>query len=200
VTMLSPKVFDKKLRLFWMLLWYLSRSIRQSCNIVYMRTVASCSYLYIGQNVVFDGIPDIVVPYSNVRIGSYSRIGKNCTIYTTKTGLIEISEFVTINNNCTITSTYSIQIGSNCLIAENVGIRDHNHSFFDVSSTIRSQGFHGASIVIGNDVWIGRNATILAGVTIGNGSIIGANSVVTKNIPSFSIAVGSPAKVIKKRV
>lgn len=51
--------------------------------------------------------------------------------------------------------------------------------------------------IIGNKVWLGDNVVVLSGVKIGNNSIIGANSVVTKDIPSFSIAVGSPAKVIK---
>ena len=53
--------------------------------------------------------------------------------------------------------------------------------------------------IIGNDVWIGQNATILPGVNIGDGAIIGLNSTVAKNIPPYSIAVGNPARVIKKR-
>ena len=53
--------------------------------------------------------------------------------------------------------------------------------------------------VVGNDVWIGQNVTVLPGVHIGNGAIIGANSVVASNIPSYSIAVGNPARVVKKR-
>ena len=53
-------------------------------------------------------------------------------------------------------------------------------------------------VSIGNNVWIGEHVSILPGVTIGEGSVIGANSVVSKSIPPYSIAVGSPAKVIKK--
>ena len=52
-------------------------------------------------------------------------------------------------------------------------------------------------VVIGNNVWMGDKVTILPGVTIGNGSVIAANSVVTKDIPSFSVAAGNPAKIIK---
>ena len=55
------------------------------------------------------------------------------------------------------------------------------------------------SIVIGNDVWIGRNCTIMSGVKIGDGAVIGANSVVAKDIPPYAIAVGNPAKVVKFR-
>lgn len=54
-------------------------------------------------------------------------------------------------------------------------------------------------VIIGNDVWIGRNATIIGGVKIGNGAVIGANAVVAKDIPPYAIAVGNPARVIKYR-
>jgi acetyltransferase-like isoleucine patch superfamily enzyme len=54
-------------------------------------------------------------------------------------------------------------------------------------------------VIIGNDVWIGYNAMILSGITIGDGAVIGANSVVSKNIPPYSIAIGNPVKIIKKR-
>ena len=53
--------------------------------------------------------------------------------------------------------------------------------------------------IVGNDVWIGQNVTILPGVHIGNGAIIGANSVVASDIPAYTIAVGNPCKVVKKR-
>lgn len=53
--------------------------------------------------------------------------------------------------------------------------------------------------VVGNDVWIGQNVTVMPGVHIGDGSIIGANSVVAKDIPPYSVAVGNPCRVIKKR-
>ena len=55
------------------------------------------------------------------------------------------------------------------------------------------------SNIIGNDVWIGYNALIIEGVKIGNGAVIGAGAVVTKDIPDFAVAVGTPAKVIKFR-
>jgi acetyltransferase-like isoleucine patch superfamily enzyme len=54
-----------------------------------------------------------------------------------------------------------------------------------------------AEIIIGNDVWIGFNSTILKGVTIGDGAIIGANTVVTKDVPPFAVAVGNPPRIIK---
>ena len=53
-------------------------------------------------------------------------------------------------------------------------------------------------VIIGNNVWIGRNVTIMSGVTVGDGAVIGANAVVTHDVPAYSIAVGCPAKVIRR--
>ena len=58
---------------------------------------------------------------------------------------------------------------------------------------------HKGDTVIGNDVWIGQNVTIMPGVNVGDGCIIGANAVVAKDIPPYSIAVGNPARVVKRR-
>ena len=58
---------------------------------------------------------------------------------------------------------------------------------------------HKGDTVIGNDVWIGQNVTIMPGVKVGDGCIIGTNAVVAKDIPPYSIAVGNPARVIKRR-
>ena len=77
--------------------------------------------------------------------------------------------------------------------------RASNHNFKDLSTPMKFQGHSGGNIVICNDVWIGANATIVPDVCIGKGSIVGAGAVVTKNIPEYSICVGVPAKVIKKR-
>lgn len=76
---------------------------------------------------------------------------------------------------------------------------DVDHGFGDDSVPIWQQRLLAAPIQVGNDVWIGAQSVILRGVTIGDGAIIGANSVVTKDIPAYSVAVGSPAKVIRLR-
>lgn len=92
-----------------------------------------------------------------------------------------------------------ISIGDNTRIAANCMIIAADHVFSDPDKPIRTQGMNPGSITIGNDVWIGGGVHINAGVTIGSGSVIGAGSVVTKDIPPMSVAVGVPAKVIKKR-
>ena len=64
---------------------------------------------------------------------------------------------------------------------------------------MRESGHVGGDIIVGDNCWIGANCVITKGVTIGDGAIIGAGSIVTKDIPAMTIAVGSPAKVVKKR-
>ncbi|MBW6474229.1 MAG: CatB-related O-acetyltransferase [Anaerolineaceae bacterium] len=104
-----------------------------------------------------------------------------------------------------------LTIGKYCSIAGNVQILlggEHRPDWittfpFNVLFSEANQ-FHGhpstkGNVIIGNDVWIGQNVIILSGVTIGNGAVIGAASLVTKDIPAYSIAAGNPAKIIKYR-
>ena len=92
-----------------------------------------------------------------------------------------------------------ISIGDNTRIAPNCMLIAADHVFADPDTPIRQQGMKPGNITIEDDVWIAGGVHINAGVTIGRGSVIGAGAVVTKDIPPFSVAVGIPAKVIKKR-
>jgi acetyltransferase-like isoleucine patch superfamily enzyme len=109
-----------------------------------------------------------------------------------------------VSNHLHITSINSVSIGDNCLLGSNVYISDHNHGAYkglnqsspDTAPFDRpliSQG----DVTIGSNVWIGNNVVIIGPVKIGNGAVIGANSVVTRNIPPKTVALGSPAKTIK---
>lgn len=106
---------------------------------------------------------------------------------------------VFINRGVYITAREKITIGDNVLIGPGVIINSGMHRFQDDKVLIRDQGHILKEIVICDDVWIGANAVILPGVSIGTGSVIGAGAVVTHSIPPYSVAVGVPAKVIKKR-
>lgn len=90
-----------------------------------------------------------------------------------------------------------VEIGDEVILAQNIVISGLNHGYEDVSKSPMRQKVTTAIIRIGDKVWIGANSTITAGVTLGTHCIIGAGSVVTKDIPPFSVAVGNPAKVIK---
>ena len=116
----------------------------------------------------------------NIDIGSNSDIGLNAYI----TGIDAGGELV---------------IGNNVIMGPDVMILTLNHKYDDINKPIREQGRIPSKIIINDDVWIGARVTILPGVQIGKGSVIGACSVVTKDVSSYDVVGGNPARVIKKR-
>lgn len=112
---------------------------------------------------------------------------------------IEIYEHTFIGPYVCIAGPGDIKIGKNCLIAAHSGLFANNHIYSDPTENIHSQGVTREGIVIEDDCWLGSGVKVLDGVTIGEGSILGSGSVVTKDIPPFSVAVGVPARVIRSR-
>ena len=106
---------------------------------------------------------------------------------------IRLGKNVFINSGCRFQDQGGITIGDNALIGHNVVIATLNH---DMNPEKRGSLIP-SPVKIGDRVWIGAGAIILPGVTIGDNAVIGAGSVVTKDIPKNSVAVGSPAKVIR---
>ena len=108
---------------------------------------------------------------------------------------IEIGENFFANYNLIILDVGKVTIGNNVQCAPNVSIYTAGHPLHPES---RNSGYeYGIPITIGDNVWIGGNAVIMPGVTIGENSVIGSGSVVTKDIPAWSIAVGNPCKVVR---
>ena len=92
-----------------------------------------------------------------------------------------------------------ITIGNNVMLAPRVSIYAENHVFDHPEILIRDQGVEKKEVIIEDDCWIAANSIILAGVTIGKGSVVAAGSVVTENVPAYSVVAGVPAKFIKSR-
>ena len=114
----------------------------------------------------------------------YTDCGKN----------IKIGKNVFINACCRFQDQGGIEIGDGSLIGHNTTIATLNHDF----NPDKRANLHPSPVKIGKKVWIGSDCTILPGVEIGEGAVIGAGSVVTKNVPASSVAVGNPARVIKQ--
>ena len=113
-------------------------------------------------------------------------------------GLI-IGNYVSCASRCRITCANEIIIGNHVLLAPDVFITDHNHGMKPSRhEDYASQPLEINKVHIKDNVWLGQRVVVLPGVTIGEFSIIGANSVVTHDIPPYSIAVGSPARVVKQ--
>ena len=108
---------------------------------------------------------------------------------------ISCGDNVFFNVNCVVLDENKVTIGSHVLFGPGVQLYTASHP---LESQMRRTHKVAKPISIGDDCWIGGNAVICPGVAIGKGCIIGAGAVVTKNIPDYSMAVGNPAKVIKK--
>lgn len=109
---------------------------------------------------------------------------------------IEVGKNFFANYNCTIIDVAKVKIGDNCFLASNVAIYTAGHPVHPVSRN--SMYEYGVEVVIGDNVWIGGNTVVVPGVHIGSNTVIGAGSVVTRDIPEWSIAVGNPCRVIRK--
>lgn len=109
---------------------------------------------------------------------------------------IEVGKNFFANYNCTMLDVSKITIGENCFMASNVAIYTAGHPIHPDSRN--SMYEYGIPVTIGDNVWIGGNTVICPGVTIGSNCVIGAGSVVTKDIPDWSVAAGNPCRVIRK--
>jgi acetyltransferase-like isoleucine patch superfamily enzyme len=111
---------------------------------------------------------------------------------------------VTIGDRCLIgrgsgiVGHFSISIGNDVWTGHHVYITDQNHGYEDVTRPISQQTQPELPVVIGDGSWLGFGSVVLPGVTIGKHCVIGANAVVTNDIPDYCVAVGVPAKVIRR--
>ena len=157
-----------------------------------------------GRNVyIFPG-GQIVRPQF-ISIGDNVRIGKNTDVYVHPKGrnskefVLKIGNNVHIGNYNIIGARNSIVLEENVLLGPRVTIVDNSHQYENVDVPIKSQEVtEGGFVRLERDCWVGANVFILPNVTIGHHAVIGANSVVNRDIPPYSIAVGTPARVIKR--
>jgi acetyltransferase-like isoleucine patch superfamily enzyme len=144
-----------------------------------------------------------------VRIGAFTHIKGEIFTFG-HGGTIQIGDYCYLGEGSRIWSAKRITIGHRVLISHNVSIFDsrthpvsarHRHEQFKqiiLSGHPKSLALHERTVVIADDVWIGCMSIVLAGVTIGEGAIVGAGSVVTKDVPPWTIVAGNPARVIRE--
>jgi acetyltransferase-like isoleucine patch superfamily enzyme len=141
---------------------------------------------------------------SNIHIGKNLTTGVGCRLdaFSNKKRIVlKIGDDVQINDYVHIGAIESISIGDRVLIASKVFITDHDHGNYSGNESPltppKLRKLHSSPVIIENDVWIGEFVSILAGVTIGKGAVIGAMSLVNKNVPPYSVAVGTPVRIMK---
>src|SRR5690606_19919216 len=136
-----------------------------------------------------------VFPFNGFHLGAKSLI-EDFTTINNGVGDVSIGERTVVGLSDVIIGP--VEIGNNVMLAQHVVISGLNHGYERVDVPPKEQDTERKLITISDDVWIGANSVVAAGVTIGKHCVIGAGSVVTKDVPDFSVAVGNPAKVIKR--
>lgn len=136
-----------------------------------------------------------VFPYNKFNVGNNSTI-EDFSVINNGSGDVIIGDFARVGIGSVIIGPVSMGNGSG--LGQHVFISGFNHDYNDGTKNSSGQGLVVKPVIIEDDVHIGANSVITAGVTIGHRTQIGAGSVVTKNIPPFSVAVGNPCRVIKQ--
>jgi acetyltransferase-like isoleucine patch superfamily enzyme len=136
-----------------------------------------------------------VLPFNDFSVGCNSTI-EDYTVVNNGMGNVIIGDGVRIGLSNVLIGP--LKIGNNIILAQHVVVSGLNHGYEDVNIPIRLQPCNTAEVIIEDDSWIGANVVITAGVTVGKHAIVAAGSVVTKDVPSYSIVAGNPAKIIKQ--
>ena len=140
----------------------------------------------------FDGIAEVVKEL----FGKSDRAFVNPPFYCDYGTNIQVGKNFFANYNCMIIDVARVRIGDNCQMAPNVAIYTAGHPIHPVSRN--SMYEYGKEVTIGDNVWIGGNTVICPGVHIGDNVVIGAGSVVTKDIPDWTVAAGNPCRVLRQ--
>lgn len=146
-------------------------------------------------SVIYRSVRKDLVPFNRFSLGKYAVVESFSTL-NNAVGDIIIGEHTRIGLGNILIGP--VQIGDYVNLAQNIVISGLNHNYEDIHKNIAEQGVTTSPVLIDQDVWIGANCSIRAGIHIGKHAVIGAGSVVTKDIPDYSVAVGNPARVIKR--
>jgi acetyltransferase-like isoleucine patch superfamily enzyme len=138
-----------------------------------------------------------------IAIGERVFVASHCWLATYvhdgRAGELEIGEGTSIAGHCVLAAASRVTVGRSVLFARNVYVADHRHAYEDTTRPVLAQGFAGvAPIEIGDGAWLGQNVVVCPGVRIGRGAVIGANSVVKTDVGDHCVAVGAPARVVRR--
>jgi acetyltransferase-like isoleucine patch superfamily enzyme len=158
-------------------------------------------FVRVGEGARFIGTPEFDPDF---RAPLTVSVGRAVTIYPNVSirgrGRLIIGDCCSINGGVIFGLTCDLIMGSHVMVADNVSFRTADHEYADLAVPMLEQGERAMPIVVGDDVWIGANVTILRGVTIGQGAIVAAHAVVVKDVPPFEIVGGVPARTIGSRL
>ncbi|WP_347268271.1 acyltransferase [Paracoccus sp. (in: a-proteobacteria)] len=166
--------------------------------IVRLRAVLSRGALQLGRRPKMLYWPRLRWRGGSIRIGDRVSM-RSGVVIDAQSGLIEIGDNVSLNDHCVLLGHGGIRIGNDVRIAAGSIIVSFEHGYADPEQPIRKQPLRKAAVSIGDDVWIGAGARILAGSSIARGCVIGAGAVLKGETVPFGIYAGVPAKLIRRR-
>jgi acetyltransferase-like isoleucine patch superfamily enzyme len=184
----------------WLYPWLLGscgRNVMFGCGVVLRHP----RKIHIGDDVVVDDgcvLDAKGTVNAGIRIGRRVFLGRQ-TILVCKDGDIVLEEGVNASFFCTIFSASRVRIGADTLLAAYSYVVGGGHAFDRIDVPVVRQERPSRGVEIGRGVWLGAGVTVLDGVTVGHDAVIGAHAVVADDVPAFTIAVGSPARVVRDR-
>ncbi|WP_282100116.1 acyltransferase [Thauera aromatica] len=147
-------------------------------------------------SVVVLGMPELHGT-RRIRLGRGLYLYRELYLETQEAGRIEIGDGVVMSRGVHVVSFAQVSIGAGSMIGEYASVRDANHR--RDGAELRHAGHSASPVRIGQNVWIGRGAAVLAGVTIGDGAVVAANAVVTRDVPAGATVGGVPARPLPRR-
>lgn len=145
--------------------------------------------------IIRDDVRLDVLPFNKFTVGSYTKIEDYCTI-NNGVGDVHIGQHCTIGLSNVLIGP--VTIGDHVILAQHIVASGLNHEYTDISLPISKQPVTTAPIIIEDECWIGANSVLTAGITIGKHSVVAGGSVVTKNVPPYSVVGGNPARILKQ--
>lgn len=180
------------------------------CGLLELAFSVIASRLFIDRHLKYFNFPIIIKGRKFIDFGDYLSAGYYCRfeVYpkdNDKRKRLIFGKNIQLNDFVHISAIERVEIGDNCLMASHIYISDNSHGIYGGGENESSpetppecREYITSPVKIGKNCWIGEGVIIMPGVTIGDGCVIGAHSIVNSDIPPASIAVGSPARVVKR--
>jgi acetyltransferase-like isoleucine patch superfamily enzyme len=191
-------IFMKRFGQCFLFSYRLSLRLRAKCFSI----LASGAFAHFGRKTTLT-YPVRLSGEDRISIGDSVFVGADCWLQAlpdaeNRAVAISIGSGTSIVGACVISAVRGVVLEDKVLLARNVYISDHMHKYSQSTTPILEQGLDKIRpVLIKRGAWLGQNVVVCPGVTIGRGAVVGANSVVTQDIPDFSVAAGAPARVVK---
>ncbi len=172
--------------------------LRNLRNLLFSRAMRR-SFMAFGPQSIIE-MPLLVHGSRRISIGRGVFVGADSWLHTRGPhALLEIGDGTSMSGHCVLSAVEHVRLGRSVLLGRNVYIADHNHGTAARDVPILEQELESIGpVVVEDNAWLGQHSVILPGVTIGRGAVVGANSVVLHDVPPRTVAVGAPARVVRR--